>query len=133
MRKLVLVLSALAFVGCSGDTGPTGPAGPTGSTGAIGPVGPTGPAGLDGASALISWGMVVLDSGGDGTITFTNTQVAGSVVNCYTSSSADGPWLLKADGATIFCGSGDSGTSLLVSLLDGIPGWFFLATVAAVP
>ena len=80
--------------------------------------------------------MVTLDASGDGTITFTGTQVASSVITCYTSDSASGPWLIVADGfssTSSFCGAGDSGADLVVVMINGIPGWFFMATVAGAP
>ncbi len=129
MRKLVLILSALAFGACSGDAGPTGPAGPAG------PAGPQGPPGLPGVSASISWGMVTLDAGGGGVITFTGAQVNSSVITCYTSSSASGPWIVVAVDFVFgqSCGASNSGSDLVVIMINGVPGWFFLATAVTVP
>ena len=143
MRKLCVVfavLSVLALGACSGDAGPTGPAGPAGATGtagAMGPAGPQGPPGLDGASASILFGIVTIDGAGAATLTATNAQVETSVINCYTSDSNTGPWLVVADAYTItdtaFCGAANVGADLAVTLLRGNPGWFFLATIVTVP
>ncbi len=134
MRKLVLVLSVLTFAACSGDAGPTGPAGPAG---AIGPAGPQGPPGLDGTSASILFGIVTIDGTGAAILTATNAQVETSVINCYTSDSNTGPWLVVADAYTItdtaFCGAANVGADLVITLLRGNPGWFFLATIVTVP
>lgn len=129
MRKLVLVLSVLALVACSGDAGPTGPAG------VAGPAGPQGPPGLPGVSASISWGMVTLDASGGGVITFTGAQVTSSVITCYTSSSSAGPWLVVALDFVFgqSCGALNSGSDLLVIMINGVPGFFFLATAVTVP
>ena len=135
MRRFILVLCALVLASCSGDTGPAGPAGPTGATGAIGPVGPQGIPGLDGTSASISFGIVTIDTGGVGVLTATNAQIETSVINCYESDSNTGPWLTVADGfsdTSSFCAASNSGPDLVIILLQGIPGWFFLATVVTV-
>ena len=137
MGKLCVVfavLSALALGACSGDVGPTGPAGPAG---AMGPAGPQGPPGLDGTSASILFGIVTIDAGGGASLTATNAQVETSVINCYTSDSNTGPWLVVADAYTItdtaFCGAANVGADLVITLLRGNPGWFFLATIVLVP
>ena len=130
MRKLVLVLSVLAFAACSGDAGPTGPAG------AIGPAGPQGPPGLDGTSASILFGIATIDDTGGATLTATNTQIETSVINCYSSDSNTGPWLVVADAfsdtGSSFCGASNVGADLVIILLRGNPGWFFLATIVTV-
>ena len=129
MQKLILVLGVLALASCSGDTGPTGPAG------VAGPQGPQGPPGLPGAPAEISWGMVTLNGSGGGVITFTDTQVTSSVITCYTSDSSLGPWIVVAVEFTfdLACGASNSGPDLLVIMVNGVPGWFFLATAATAP
>ncbi len=137
MRKLTLVLSVLALAVCTGDVGPTGPAGTAGATGAVGPAGPTGPAGLDGTSASIRFGIVVIDASGEAILSATGAQVESSVINCYTSSSNTGPWLVVADAFTItgspYCGAGNVGSDMVIGLLRGIPDWYFLATIVTVP
>ena len=135
MRKLVLVLTALAFAACSGDTGPTGPAGPAGPTGA------TGPAGLDGTSAVITWDVATIDASGDAALIALNAQIETSVINCYTGVSLLGPWIAIAfdsdGGSTIACGATNVLTDLLIELPGGVPGcvpgWFFLVTMVQVP
>ena len=130
MRKRVLVLSLLAFAACSGDAGPTGPAGPAGPTGA------TGPAGLDGSSAWITWNVATIDAFGDAALIAKNSQIETSVINCYTSDSLLGPWIAIAfssdGGSSIACHSTNVGTDLLLELVGGVAGWFFLATMVQV-
>ena len=134
MRKLTLVLSVLALAVCTGDVGPTGPAG---ATGAVGPAGPTGPAGLDGTSASIRFGIVVIDASGEAALSATGAQVESSVINCYTSTSNTGPWLVVADAwsttGSPFCGAFNVGADMAIVLLRGTPGWYFLGTVVTVP
>ena len=135
MRKLSIVfavLTALTLAACSGDVGPTGPAG---APGTIGPAGPQGPPGLDGTSASISFGIATIDSTGEAMLTATNAQIETTVLNCYTSDSMSGPWLVVADGLSAtnqFCGASNVGADLSVTLIGGIPGWFFLATIVTV-
>ncbi len=119
---LLLVLAA-----CSGDTGPTGPGGPQG------PVGPAGPQGPQGASADVQSQMVQLDASGDGVLRFVGFQVESTVVTCWMSDTPAGPWLgIATDvGSGISCGVSNSGSDLLVILIGGVPGWWFLATAAA--
>ena len=127
-RSVFSTAAALLFVaGCSGDIGPTGPGGPQG------PIGPTGPQGPQGASAEIQSQMVLIGSGGTAVLRFTGLQVASSVVTCWISDSTAGPWLgISTDtSAGISCGVVNSGSDLLVLLVGGIPGWWFLATAAA--
>ena len=124
MRRLLLVLSVAVLAACSGDAGPTGPAG------AAGPAGPAGPQGLPGTPAQFAWDTVVLDGSGDGVITFTNAQIETSVWNCYISDTAAGPWLLLANDGVTFCGAFNIGTSLVVTMINGVAGWVFLATIA---
>ena len=139
MRKLHVVfavLTMLALTACSGDAGPTGPAGPAGQTGAMGPAGPQGPPGLDGASASILFGIVTIDATGGASLTATNAQVETSLINCFESSSNTGPWLVVADGfsaTSSVCVVSNVGLDLVITLLQGIPGWFFLATIVTVP
>ena len=114
MRKFVSVLCAMAFLGCKGDAGPTGPAGPAGP------------------EATVAWSTVILDVSGDGVILFAGADVRGSVWNCYIGETSSGPWLLIADGDASdqpYCGAGNSGNDLLVGMVDGPPGWVFLATL----
>jgi hypothetical protein len=71
-------------------------------------------------------------------ISFTNAQVETSVVNCYISDSTQGPWLKVAldtnpNFAGTSCGVMNSGSSMRVALINGIPGWWFLATAAMAP
>jgi len=83
------------------------------------------------------FGIVTIDATGGATLTATNAQVETSVVNCYTSDSNTGPWLVVADAYTLtdtaFCGASNIGADLVIILLRGIPGWFFLATIVTVP
>ena len=134
MRKLVLVLSLLAFLACTGDAGPTGPAGPTGAMGAMGATGATGPQGLPGLGSSVIWGTQVIDGAGEAVLIATNVQVETSVINCYTSSSLAGPWLLIATdvGAGLACGAQNSGADVLIGLVGGTPGWYFLVTLVSV-
>jgi hypothetical protein len=131
IRKLALVLSVLAFTACSGDAGPTGPAGPAGPAGPTGAIGPQGPAGLD---SSVIWGTEVIDGAGNAVLTATNVQVETSVINCYTSDSLAGPWLVVATdvGSGLACGAQNSGANLAVALVGGVPGWFFLVTLVSV-
>ncbi len=64
---------------------------------------------------------------------FTGLQVESTVVTCWISDSTAGPWLgISTDtSAGISCGVVNSGSDLLVLLVGGIPGWWFLATAAA--
>ena len=123
---ILAVFLVLSLSACEGPVGPTGPQGAAGAQGV------QGPPGLPGAPAGIRWGILVLDADGEGTLRFSNAQVRSSVVNCYTSSTSAGPWLAVAgaSGTGIFCGVGDLGSDLGVSMLGGISGWSFLATVA---
>lgn len=135
MKKLLIALVACGLVACKGDAGPTGPAGPAGQTGAMGPAGPQGSPGLDGASAVISFGIQVIDGTGVATLIAENAQAETAVINCYTSDSVIGPWLVVADasgGTSSFCGVSNIGTDFVVILVDGIPGWFFMATMVTV-
>lgn len=131
--KLILtVLLALAIGACKGDVGPTGPAGPQGPTGAQGVPGDPGPPGLPGASATIWWGIATLDANGEGSLLFSDAQVEGSVITCYLGDSSAGPWLVIATDVTsgLACGVSNVGPDLLVMLIGGVPGWFFLVTLA---
>lgn len=118
--RLLGVLLALAVGACEG---PAGPAGPQGDQ---------GPPGLPGAPASLSWGIVTLDSNGDGSVLFSDAQVETSVITCYTSNSSAGPWLVIATDVTsgMACGASNIGSDLGVALVGGIPGWFLLVTLA---
>ena len=124
--RLLAVSLALAIGGCEGPIGPAGP------QGAQGVPGDQGPPGLPGAPASLWWGVVTLDINGEGVILFSDAQVETSVITCYTSDSSVGPWLVIATDVTagIACGSGNVGPDLLVGLVGGVPGWFFLVTLA---
>ena len=135
MSKVLILLAVFSLAACSGDAGPAGPTGATGTTGAIGPAGPQGPPGLDGTSASISFGIVVIDALGDATLLAANAQVETSVLNCYTSNSSSGPWIAISfdTGSGISCTAFDVGADMTITLLGGIPGWFFLVTLVTVP
>ena len=78
--------------------------------------------------------METINGAGSAVVSFDNTQVETSVITCYMSDSTAGPWLVIATdvGSSISCASQNSGTSLRVALIKGVPGWWFLATVATV-
>ena len=135
MRRFILVLGVLAFVACSGDAGPTGPAGPAGPTGAMGPAGSQGPPGLDGTSASISFGIVLIDAFGDASLVATDAEVETSVINCYTSFLNTGPWLILGTETNvgIGCFAENVGVDVFISIVNGDPGWFFLVTMVTVP
>ena len=125
-RSIAVVLLALC-AGCSGDVGPTGPGGPQG------PIGPAGQQGPPGASASVQSQMIRIGSGGSAVLRFTGLQVESTVVNCWMSDDVAGPWLgIATDvGSGLSCGVSNSGSDLLVLLVGGVPGWWFLATTAA--
>jgi len=77
--------------------------------------------------------MIRLDTNGDGALRFTGLQVESTVVTCWISDSTAGPWLgIATDlGSGLSCGVSNSGSDLLVVLIGGAPGWWFLATAAA--
>ena len=122
----------LVLAGCSGDDGATGPTGPAGPTGATGLEGATGPEGPPGASAEVQSQMIQIGTDGSAGLNFTGLQVESTVVTCWMSDSTGGPWLAIASdvSANIACGTLDSGPDLLVLLIGGVPGWWFLATAA---
>jgi hypothetical protein len=127
----IVTLLALAFL-ISACEGPMGPVGPSGVQGA------QGPQGLPGEAAQIAWDRIRLGSDGGGVISFSNAQVETSVVNCYISDSTNGPWLKVAfdtnpNFSGTSCGVANSGNSMRVILINGIPGWWFLATAAVAP
>jgi hypothetical protein len=106
--------------------------------GPMGPQGPQGPQGLPGVPAEIAWDQVRLNSDGHGVITFSNAQVETSVANCYISDNSNGPWIKIAFDTnpnydSTSWGVGNSGTSMRVIMINGIPGWWFLATAAVAP
>jgi hypothetical protein len=120
---VVLALAALsACKGADGATGPTGPAGPPG------PVGPQGPAGsLNRADAT-----GVFNSSGSFTGLLPASATAGGrvpAISCYTSSDGR-TWLAVAQvpptSSGTFCGlSGIGTTSPGITIINGIPGWFY--------
>ena len=120
MKKLLLLFFVLA---CTGDIGPTGPQGVE------------GPQGIPGMNASVSWDIVQLDADGFGRITFLNTSIETSVINCYISDRTQGPWIFIAFGGStdLACAAANIGTNLGVLVVGAIPDWYFLATAAYTP
>ena len=123
MHRFLMLFLVVALAACEG---PVGPAGPQGATG------PQGPPGLQGAPASIRWGVATILSDGSATLTFANAQARTSVVTCYVSNNPSGPWIIFATSYedAPACVAFDVGSSLTVGVINSIPGWFFLATVA---
>ncbi len=101
---ILLMILALALVGCEGDDGDdgaTGPAGPAGPAGPTGPAGPPGPAGEDGAPAV-----GIVDAGTASpedlaeitpTTTITNVAVGDQTVVSFRVADSEGRNIIGID------------------------------------
>ena len=124
-RNFLTILALVAAVACKGADGATGPQGPVGPAGPPGPQGPAGAVNRADATGLFN---------GSGTFTglLPAAATAGGkvpVIACYTSSDGR-TWLAVAQvpptSSGTFCGlSGIGTTTPGISIINGIPGWFY--------
>lgn len=128
MAIALLLIAALSVLGCEGDTGPMGPKGDQGEQGEKGDPGERGEKG-DPGKVTMHVRTATVQGDGTASVTFHGLQIESTIVNCWLSETSAGPWLkigMDLDGPT--CGAGNDGGDLFVVLLDGVPGWVFMAT-----
>jgi hypothetical protein len=77
--------------------------------------------------------MALIGPDGSAELVFAGLQVEDTVVACWTSDTREGPWFSIATDVTygLSCLATNVGPDLVIEIIGALPGWWFLATVAA--